>query len=98
MSHHTRGAYLGPTLGYENTMPTGADSICVSQAENVQAAERALDQELPALRRLLRLPSLRYVHPANQGDGFLIETPAGRKDIPKVHLQMSCSTALTILC
>ncbi len=105
------------------------------QAEAVAAAEKALERLLPDLRRQLRLPSLQYVHPANQGvsqagrsqqhvlsqvslgiarasvpdtllwtvcgipnlasvsrlactrslqDGFLVEVPSGRKDVPKV--------------
>lgn len=37
------------------------------QAEAVAAAEKALQRLLPDLRRQLRLPSLQYVHPANQG-------------------------------
>lgn len=37
------------------------------KADAVGAAEAALQTLLPDLRRRLRIPSLAYVHPANQG-------------------------------
>lgn len=37
------------------------------KADAVAAAEAALQALLPPLRRRLRIPSLAYVHPANQG-------------------------------
>ena len=41
--------------------------IVFEKADAVTAAEAALQALLPALRRQLRIPSLTYVHPANQG-------------------------------
>lgn len=41
------------------------------RADAVRGAELALEQLLPGLRKLLRIPSLKYVHPANQGESWL---------------------------
>ncbi len=38
------------------------------RADAVRSAERQLEELLPGLRKLLRIPSLKYVHPANQGE------------------------------
>lgn len=49
------------------------------------------------LRKTLRLPRLDYVSVQNQGD-FLIEVPADRKDIPRVHAEPSHHLLLALLC
>lgn len=52
-------------------------------AADAEAAATHLDDLLPGLRRQLRLPRMAYVSLTNQGD-YLVEVPAGRKDVPKV--------------
>jgi len=64
------------------------------RADAVRGAELALEQLLPGLRKLLRIPSLKYVHPANQGDGYLIEVPSARKDVPKDWQKVSSTKAV----
>ena len=54
-----------------------------TKAAALQEAKQELEDLLPGLRKLLRLPRLHFVTLANQGD-YLVEVPAERRDVPKV--------------
>lgn len=52
---------------------------CMPPSSSRQAAEEALEAQLPEVRRLLRLPSLHFVSVQGQGD-YLIEAREWRRE------------------